>query len=57
MMQQKYQKSYYESDIDDVFESICTTIIANIKKYLEKGSGWIIDSVVGHFINISKYNP
>ena len=24
-------------------------------KYLGKGSGWIIDSIIGH-INISKYN-
>ena len=28
-----------ESDIDDAFESIYTTIITN------KGSGWIIDSI------------
>ena len=25
--------------------------------YLEKGSGWIIDSVIDHSISISKYNP
>ena len=25
--------------------------------YLGKGSGWIIDSVIHHNINISKYNP
>ena len=36
-----------ETDIDDnVFKSICTTIISNIQKILEKGSGWIIDSVI-----------
>ena len=34
-----------ESDIDDVFQSVYTTIITNIKKSLGKGSGWIIDSV------------
>ena len=28
-----------ESDIDDVFQSICTTIITNIQKSLGKGSG------------------
>ena len=27
------------------------------KKCLGKGSGWIIDSVIDHNINISKYNP
>ena len=30
-----------ESVIDDVFESVCSTIISNIKKYLGKGSGCI----------------
>ena len=45
-----------ESDIDDVFQSICTTIIPIIQKSLGKGSGWIIDSVIDHTIDISKYN-
>ena len=44
-------------DINDIFESIYTTIISNIQKYLGKVSGWIIDSVVSHIINISDYNP
>ena len=38
-------------------QSVYTTIISNIKKYLQKGSGWIIDSVTDHTITISKYNP
>ena len=46
-----------ESDIDNVFKSIYTTIITNIQKFLGKGSGWIIDSVIDHTISISKYNP
>ena len=46
-----------ESDIGDVFESIYGTIILNAQKYIGKGLGWIIHSVVGHTINISKYNP
>ena len=33
------------------------TIISNIQKSLGKSSGWIIDSVIEHNINISKYNP
>ena len=45
-----------EKDIDDIFESIYTTIISNIQKCLEKGSGWIIDLVVDHNIDILKYN-
>ena len=35
-----------DSDIDNVFQSIYTTIISNIQKPLEKGSGWFIDSVI-----------
>ena len=46
-----------ESDIDDVFQSIYTTIITNIQKSLGKGSGWIINSVIDHTISISKHNP
>ena len=46
-----------KSGIDDVFKSIYTTIIENIQKYLGKGLGWIIDSVIDHTIIISKYNP
>ena len=46
-----------ESDIDNVFESIYSTIISNIQKSLGKGSSWIIDSVIDHTISISKYNP
>ena len=46
-----------ESDIDDWFQSIYTTIISNIQKPLGKGSGWIIDSGIDHTISISKYNP
>ena len=45
-----------ESYIDYVFESIFSTIVSNIQKSLEKGSGWITDTVVNHTINISKYN-
>ena len=46
-----------ESDIDDVLESIYSTIISNIQKSLEKVLGWIIDSIIAHNIIISKYNP
>ena len=46
-----------ESEIDDyVFKSIYTTIISNIQRFLGKGSGCFIDSVIDHNINISKYN-
>ena len=45
-----------ESDIYNAFKSIYTTIIANIKKSLGKGSGWIIDSVIDHTSSMSRYN-
>ena len=45
-----------ESEIENVFKSIYTTIIANIQKSLGKGSGYIIDSVIDHNISISRYN-
>ena len=46
-----------ESDTDDVFQLINSTVISNIQKSLGKDSSWFIDSVVNHTINISKYNP
>ena len=40
-------------DIDDIY----TTVLSRIQKSLGKNSGWIIDSVIEHNINIFKYNP
>ena len=34
--------------IDDLFQSIYTTIISIMQKCLGKGSGWISDSVIDH---------
>ena len=31
--------------------------MSNIQKSFGIGSGWIIDSVLSHNVNISKYNP
>ena len=42
-----------ESDIDDAFKSIYSTITLNIKKYFGKDSSWIIHSDIDHAINIS----
>ena len=46
-----------ESDVDNMFQSIYTTVITNIQKSFGKGSGSITDSVIDHSISISKYNP
>ena len=43
-------------DINDVFESIFTTVASNIQKFLGKGSGSTIDSVIDHTISVSKYD-
>ena len=45
-----------KSDIDNIFESISTTIISNMQKYHAKCSGWIIDLFMDRIINVSKYN-
>ena len=46
-----------ESDIGDVFESIYGTVISDIQNSLGQSSGWSIDSVIDHNINISKNSP
>ena len=51
------QKQFSTSDNDDIFESIYTTVASTIQKNLGKSTGWIINSVIEHKINISKYNP
>ena len=57
ILSQKQKRLLMRVNIDDVFESIYTTIILNIQKYIGKGLGLIIDSVVDHTIDISKFNP
>ena len=46
-----------DNNIDDVFESIYTTVISKIQKSLGQSSGWIIHLIIDRNINISKYNP
>ena len=42
-----------ECDINDMFQSIYTTIIAKIQISLGKSSRWITGSVIDHTISIS----
>ena len=56
-MNSKEEAIIHEGNIEKVFESIYVKITSNIQKYLGKVSSWIIDSVIDHIINISKYNP
>ena len=46
----KAETAINKSDIDEVFKSIYTTIISNIKNFLGKCSGWIVDSVIKRYI-------
>ena len=41
-----------ESNIDNVFKSIYNTGTKNVQNYSLKDSGWIIDSVIDHIVNI-----
>ena len=38
-------------------QKIYRTFMSNIKRLLGESSDWIIDSVVDHTINFSKYKP
>ena len=42
------------NESNNTFKSIYVTYL---KKYIGKGSGWIINSLVSHTIKTSKYNP
>ena len=44
-------------NIDDIFEAIYTTFTLHIQKNVGKGPRWITDSLIGHIINILKYDP
>ena len=56
-MKLKSRNIINESDIENAFKSIYTTIIANIQKSLGKGSGGVIDLVIDHTFSTLKYNP
>ena len=45
-----------EGVIDDVFQSIYTTLMRILQTFLGKGSAWINNSVIDHTISILKYN-
>ena len=50
----KAETTINKSHIDDLFVTIYSNIIILYKKSLGQDSGWIIDSVRDHNINISK---
>ena len=37
-------------------KSFCTEILYRIDNWINEGSGWIIESIDGQYLNISAYN-
>ena len=44
-------------DIDNLLQIIQQQIVNKIQQWISEGSGWTIQSVDGHFINVVKYEP
>ena len=46
-----------QNQISQIVSEQNARLIYKVDQWLSEGSGWIIDSVDGHWINISKYKP
>ena len=46
-----------EIEIDNFLQITQQQIVNKIPRWISKGSGWTIQSVDGHFINVAKYRP
>ena len=46
-----------EKDTDDILQDSTNQIVDKIGKWLSEGSGWTIESVDSHYINIAQYKP
>ena len=46
-----------ETEIDQSLKSSSEEILKTISVWLSEGSGWRIDSIISHYINIVKYKP
>ena len=44
-------------DIDEMLKTSATQILDKIGKWLSQGSGWMLDHIKGHFVNLVKYSP
>ena len=56
-MNRKVETIIHDSDTDNAFELLYSTIMTKIQKYQAEGSGAITDSVVNENTNISDNNP
>ena len=58
---EKYKKVFSNSKAETIINESNNTFksiyVTYLKKYIGKGSGWIINSFVSHSIKTSKYNP
>ena len=46
-----------KTDIKTLLISSQQIILNRISQWVSEGSGWIINSIINHYINIAKYNP
>ena len=53
----KTQTLTNEVEIANLLQITQQQIVNKIQRWISKGSGWIIKSVDGHFINVAKYRP
>jgi len=61
-----YKTAYFSSktstitndiEIEELLKSATEQIVRRIAQWLSEGSGWIIESVDKHYLNIVKYKP
>ena len=46
-----------EGDSSTMSESMMEKILSVIDTWIRHGSGWVVDSIKGHYLNVAKYNP
>ena len=44
-------------DIEGVLKSTMETILSIVDTWVSRGSGWVVDSISNHYLNIAKYSP
>ena len=53
----KLKKCTNDIEIEELLKLALEQIIKTIAQWLSEGSGWVIESVDKHYLNIVKYNP
>ena len=47
----------HKNEIDEVLQRSRQEIMKAIGQWLSEGSGWVVSSIDGHYINLTKYKP